>query len=214
MNIGEIISKVFEKDESKVMLAPLSNIAGADIKFDKGFGTLKINIPADVAYDLTNGSGKYVGGLLMIDRQVYEDAKKGGATDTIYSTVPREEVEKLRKENIELELKNQLLYDEGKNWYDEYQKIKEELKQEKKYKRASEKLADKYFVELQTAKQEVAREIFEEIESIFCEHMLGHRLTAEQYESHRVWHRFTGEQYHKYKELKKKYTEGTDGKQA
>jgi hypothetical protein len=77
MNLGEIISKVLENDESKVMLAPLSNIGGADIKFNKGYGTLKINVPADVANDLTNGSGKYVGGLLLIDRQAYYDAKGG-----------------------------------------------------------------------------------------------------------------------------------------
>lgn len=77
MNIGEIISKVLEKDESKVMLAPFSNIAGADIKFDKGYGTLKINVPSDIAHDLTNGSRKYVGGLLVIDREAYEEAKGG-----------------------------------------------------------------------------------------------------------------------------------------
>lgn len=75
MNLGEIVSKVLEKDETKVMLAPLANIAGADIKFDKGYGTVKINIPADIANDLTNGSRKYVGGLLLIDRQVYESVK-------------------------------------------------------------------------------------------------------------------------------------------
>lgn len=78
MNWGEIIVKVLEKDESKVMLASLANIAGADIKFNKGYGTIKINIPANVADDLTNGSRKYVGGLLLIDRQAFEDAKKGG----------------------------------------------------------------------------------------------------------------------------------------
>lgn len=76
-NWGEIIVKVLEKDESKVMLAPLANIAGADIKFNKGYGTIKINIPANVADDLTNGSGKYIGGLLLIDREAYE-AVKGG----------------------------------------------------------------------------------------------------------------------------------------
>ena len=75
MNLGEIVSKVLEKDETKVMLASLANIAGADIKFDKGYGTVKINIPADIANDLTNGSRKYVGGLLLIDRQVYESVK-------------------------------------------------------------------------------------------------------------------------------------------
>lgn len=77
MNLGEIISKVLEKDESKVMLAPLSNIGGAKIKFDKGYGTLEINVPANVADDLTNGSNKYVGGLLLIDRKAYEDMKGG-----------------------------------------------------------------------------------------------------------------------------------------
>lgn len=77
MNLGEIISKVLEKDESKVMLAPLSNIAGADIKFDKGYGTIKINVPSDVANDLTNGSGKYVGGFLLINRETYEQVKGG-----------------------------------------------------------------------------------------------------------------------------------------
>lgn len=77
MHLGEIISKVLENDESKVMLAPLANIAGADIKFNKGYGTIKINVPANVADDLTNGSDKYVGGLLLIDKQAYEDAKVG-----------------------------------------------------------------------------------------------------------------------------------------
>ena len=75
-NLGEIISKVCEADDSKVMLAPLVNIAGADIKYTKGYGTIKINVPSKVAEDLTNGSGKYVGGLLLIDRQAYETAKK------------------------------------------------------------------------------------------------------------------------------------------
>lgn len=46
----------------------------------------------------------------------------------------------------------------------------------------------------------LAREIFEEIENIFGKHML--------------WYRFTEAQYQLYVELKNKYTEGTDGKQA
>ncbi len=74
MNWIERILRVYEKDEEKVKLAALSNIAGADIKFDKGYGTLKINIPADVADDLTNGSGKYVGGLLLVDKTEYDTA--------------------------------------------------------------------------------------------------------------------------------------------
>ena len=76
MRLSEIISKVEEQYENKIQLAPLSNIQGANIKFDKGYGTLKINVPANIANDLTNGSGKYVGGLLLIDRQAYEDAKR------------------------------------------------------------------------------------------------------------------------------------------
>lgn len=76
MNLGKIISKIMEKDENKIQLASLANIAGADIKFDKGYGTIKINVPADIAHDLTNGSRKYVGGLLLIDRQSWEDATK------------------------------------------------------------------------------------------------------------------------------------------
>ena len=73
----EAVKKVFEKDEERVKLAPFSNIVGADIKFDKGYGTLKINVPADVADDLTNGSGTNVGGPLLIDRQAYEEMNGG-----------------------------------------------------------------------------------------------------------------------------------------
>lgn len=76
MNLGEIISKVIEKDVYNIQLAPLANIAGANINFDKGYGTIKINVSANIAHDLTNGSGKYVGGLLLIDRQAWEDATK------------------------------------------------------------------------------------------------------------------------------------------
>ena len=68
------------KQNGDVRVAPLSNIAGADIKFDKGYGTIKINVPADVANDLTNGSNKYIGGFLLIDRQAYEKMK-GGAEE-------------------------------------------------------------------------------------------------------------------------------------
>lgn len=48
-------------------------------------------------------------------------------------------------------------------WYHEYHVIKDELKREKMYHKETEKLADKYCAELQTAKAEVAAEIFEEI---------------------------------------------------
>ena len=50
---------------------------------------------------------------------------------------------------------------ECEKWYHEYQVTKEELKQEKAYHKETEKLADRYCVELHTAKSEVAREIVE-----------------------------------------------------
>ena len=53
---------------------------------------------------------------------------------------------------------------EAEKWYQLYHSIKEELKQEKMYHRATENLCDRYCIESQHAKQEVAREIFEEIE--------------------------------------------------
>lgn len=77
MNWIEIAAKLVEQNSKNIKFAPLSNIASADIKFNKGYGTLKINVPADVADDLTNGSGKYIGGLLLIDRKAYEDMKGG-----------------------------------------------------------------------------------------------------------------------------------------
>lgn len=72
-------------------------------------------------------------------------------------------------------------------WYHEYHAIKYALKQEKMYHRETEKLADKYFVELQTAKAEVAREIFEEIYE-YCFDQFGYI------------------DYNALAELKKKYT--------
>lgn len=75
MNWVEVAVKLIAENSNNVKCAPLSNISGADIRFDKGCGTLKINVPSNVADNLTNGSGKYVGGLLLIDRQVYERMK-------------------------------------------------------------------------------------------------------------------------------------------
>jgi hypothetical protein len=72
-----IAEKMVQQNNDGVKVAPLSNIAGADIKFDKGYGTIKINVPAEVADDLTNGSHKYVGGLLLLDRETYERLKGG-----------------------------------------------------------------------------------------------------------------------------------------
>lgn len=77
MNWLEVAVKLVAENNGGVKVAPLNNIAGVDIKFNKGYGTLKINVPADVADDLTNGCGKYIGGLLLIDRQAYEDMKGG-----------------------------------------------------------------------------------------------------------------------------------------
>lgn len=77
MNCLEIASKMVEQNNDCVKFAPLSNIEGADIKFDKGYGTIKINVPADIADDLTNGSRKYVGGFLLLDRETYERLKGG-----------------------------------------------------------------------------------------------------------------------------------------
>ena len=77
MNWIEIAVKMVAENNDKVKLAPLSNISWADIRFDKGYGIIKMYLPADVAHDLTNGSGKYIGGLLLIDRDTY-DKMKGG----------------------------------------------------------------------------------------------------------------------------------------
>ncbi len=72
MNWIEVAVKMVSQNNDGVKFAPLSNIAGVDIRFDKGYGTLKINVPSDIADDLTNGSGKYVGGLLLLDKQKYK----------------------------------------------------------------------------------------------------------------------------------------------
>lgn len=80
MNWVEIAVKLIAENNDGVKFAPLGNIAGVDIRFDEGYGTLKINVPSDVADDLTNGSGKYVGGLLLVERQAYEEMK-GGETN-------------------------------------------------------------------------------------------------------------------------------------
>lgn len=55
---------------------------------------------------------------------------------------------------------------EVEKWYHEYHIIKDKLRQEKMYHRETEKLADKYCAELQSAKTDTAREIFAEIEKL------------------------------------------------
>ena len=62
---------------------------------------------------------------------------------------------------------------ECEKWYAEYHKVKEDLKQEKMYHRSTEKLADRYLIELKQAKQNVAREIFEEIYKILDKFLNG-----------------------------------------
>ncbi len=84
---------------------------------------------------------------------------------------------------------------EVERWYHEYHVVKDELKQERMEYRATEKLADKYFLELQTAKVEVAREIFEEIEKHILENCC---VTDDDVDG--IWKHIA--------ELKKKYTEG------
>lgn len=102
---------------------------------------------------------------------------------------------------------------ECEKWYHEYHGIKDALKQEKEYSRSTEKLADKYFIELQTAKEEISRlemlceqlgrdvdvrlkyiyELEEKINQIFKE--IGKFVCT------------NAEDYNKFAELKKKYTE-------
>lgn len=76
MNWLEVAVELVKSNDDNVKFAPLSNIEGVDIKFNKGYGTIKINVPADIAEDLTNGSGKYVGGFLLIDRKAYEKMRE------------------------------------------------------------------------------------------------------------------------------------------
>lgn len=91
-------------------------------------------------------------------------------------------------------------------WYHEYHVIKDALTQEKMYHRETEKLADKYCAELQTAKTEVAREIFEEIDEIF-----KNSNQAEYSKELKCIARWSFDKVKFLKqlaELKKKYTEG------
>ena len=88
------------------------------------------------------------------------------------------------------------LKSEVEKWYHEYHAIKDELKQEKMYHSETEKLADRYCAELQTAKREVAREIFEEIEKNM---VIFGDVALSTY--------FRGIGWKVFAELKKKYTE-------
>lgn len=52
---------------------------------------------------------------------------------------------------------------EADNWYQLYHSIKEELKQEKMYHRETENLCDRYCIESQQAKTQLAREILSDL---------------------------------------------------
>ena len=52
------------------------------------------------------------------------------------------------------------------NWYQLYHSIKEELKQEKMYHRETENLCDRYCIESQQAKEQLAREIIKDLEEL------------------------------------------------
>ena len=80
-------------------------------------------------------------------------------------------------------------------WYQLYHSIKEELKLEKMYHRETENLCDRYCIESQQAKKQVAREIFEEINKIITPE--NHPIAFDRLKV-------------EFSELKKKYTEGKD----
>lgn len=99
-------------------------------------------------------------------------------------------------------------------WYHEYHVIKDELKQEKMYHKETEKLADKYCAELQTAKTEVVREIFDEIEQEILSAIDNNlKRMAEQDSANEIWRMCVSKKntlcgiYDFIAELKKKYTE-------
>ena len=80
-------------------------------------------------------------------------------------------------------------------WYQLYHSIKEELKLEKMYHRETENLCDRYCIESQQAKKQVAREIFEEINKIITPE--NHPIAFDRLKV-------------EFSELKKKYTEDKD----
>ena len=82
--------------------------------------------------------------------------------DTSKVTIPEGFFEDLNVPKLLKWLNNQPTADvvpksEVEQWYHEYHAIRDELKQEKMYHRETEKLADRYCAELQTAKSEVER---------------------------------------------------------
>ena len=84
---------------------------------------------------------------------------------------------------------------EADTWYQLYHSIKEELKLEKMYHRETENLCDRYCIESQQAKKQVAREIFEEINKIITPE--NHPIAFDRLKV-------------EFSKLKKKYTEGKD----
>ena len=94
---------------------------------------------------------------------------------------------------------------ECEKWYHDYHVIKEELKQEKAYHKETEKLADRYLLALHTAKSTIAREIFEEIETLLC------RSVYPRVNANGTITPITSKDWHircdDYDAIKKKYTE-------
>lgn len=82
---------------------------------------------------------------------------------------------------------------EVERWYAEYHKVKEDLKQEKMYHKSTEKLADRYLVELKQAKQEVAREMSAEMEHEIAEALKSnYKALSEFEEADELYYRVKG----------------------
>ena len=78
MNWLEVAVKMVEQDDQRIKYVPLSRIIGGYINHEEGYGILNIKVPADIADDLTKGGRrKYIGGLLLLEREPYERLKGG-----------------------------------------------------------------------------------------------------------------------------------------
>lgn len=92
---------------------------------------------------------------------------------------------------------------EAVKWHHEYHKVKEDLRQAKMYENSANKLAEQYHEELQTAKAEIAREIFSEILNIIRGYSHSACIAKNNYGITQA--EYIGTDILK---LKKKYTEG------
>lgn len=104
-------------------------------------------------------------------------------------------IKQLAEENESLKA-NAVPRSECEKWYAEYHKVKEDLKQEKMYHRSTEKLADRYLIELKQAKQDVAREIMAEFKDLVISYVKDRGLLLGA---------FKNAVAHAEAELKKKY---------